>query len=532
MTVRLHAPAESGETLCVPDRKDWASLARSNSAALSRIAGVVGGLEFADWRSRCRSAAIRLAMEYGRRFSTSPASTDADAPLVVTGHQPELFHPGVWIKSFATCGLARQLGGAGLHVLTDNDTLKRPTISVPAGSPSAPLVAQTPLDEWAGEVPFEERSVLAEKSFHRFDERVMELLAKYPFTPVVEDVWRVVRSIGRLSLPLGERLAAGRRRLEKDWGAGNLEVPLSHLCRDADSFGRYAADLVVHLPEFAEIHNTELLAFRLKNKIRSRHHPVPELDRDGDWLEAPFWIWKSDDPRRRRPFVRVFPGGLALRAEQEIVLETAVSKEDPSGALAERLVNLPSGWKLRPRALLTTGFLRLGLSDLFLHGIGGGIYDELTDSIILDFWKIKPPAYAVATATLRLPNVPSPAASARKLATFELLQRDLEWNPDRHLDDVLREQESVSSWIERKHDLMVFDESSRQSRRERFHQFRRVNEQLRPYVDREREDVHSRIRKAEQELAAQSLMGSREFAYCLHPAETLQSVMLPMLDPA
>ena len=28
--------------------------------------------------------------------------TVSTTPLIVTGHQPELFHPGVWVKNFAT----------------------------------------------------------------------------------------------------------------------------------------------------------------------------------------------------------------------------------------------------------------------------------------------------------------------------------------------------------------------------------------------------------------------------------------------
>ena len=58
---------------------------------------------------------------------------------------------------------------------------------------------------------------------------------------------------------------------------------------------------------------------------------------------------------------------------------------------------------LRPRALMTTLFLRCFLADGFVHGIGGGIYDRLTDQIIRDFLRIEPPAYAIATATLHLP---------------------------------------------------------------------------------------------------------------------------------
>ena len=58
---------------------------------------------------------------------------------------------------------------------------------------------------------------------------------------------------------------------------------------------------------------------------------------------------------------------------------------------------------LRPRALTLTLFARLCLGDFFIHGIGGGKYDEVTDAIIRDYFGIEPPAYQVLSATLHLP---------------------------------------------------------------------------------------------------------------------------------
>ncbi len=51
--------------------------------------------------------------------------------MIVTGHQPELFHPGVWIKNFAIASIARQTGGAALNLIVDNDIPKSSSIAVP-----------------------------------------------------------------------------------------------------------------------------------------------------------------------------------------------------------------------------------------------------------------------------------------------------------------------------------------------------------------------------------------------------------------
>ena len=57
------------------------------------------------------------------------------------------------------------------------------------------------------------------------------------------------------------------------------------------------------------------------------------------------------------------------------------------------------GVKIRSRALVTTLWARLALSDLFLHGIGGAKYDQVTDRLIESFFDLAPPAIMVLSAT-------------------------------------------------------------------------------------------------------------------------------------
>src|SRR5258708_3901636 len=109
MAPRLEAPRESGQTLCQPERRESAELVRCTVARVAGEAGRVGGLPFDEWRSAARRSALRLAVEYSDRFGPTLRRAD-DGPLIVTGHQPDLYHPGVWIKNFAVCGLARRIG--------------------------------------------------------------------------------------------------------------------------------------------------------------------------------------------------------------------------------------------------------------------------------------------------------------------------------------------------------------------------------------------------------------------------------------
>ena len=63
-------------------------------------------------RAQVRREVLACSASYLKRHGLDAPHVPRDAageptgPLVVTGHQPELFHPGVWIKNFAAAGIA------------------------------------------------------------------------------------------------------------------------------------------------------------------------------------------------------------------------------------------------------------------------------------------------------------------------------------------------------------------------------------------------------------------------------------------
>ncbi len=72
-------------------------------------------------------------------------------------------------------------------------------------------------------------------------------------------------------------------------------------------------------------------------------------------------------------------------------------------------------------------FLRLFASDLFIHGIGGGIYDRLTDAWMQRLFNVAPPIYLTTTATIHLPGFEQLTAQ-RALQTIHQQQRDLRFH--------------------------------------------------------------------------------------------------------
>ena len=101
---------------------------------------------------------------------------------------------------------------------------------------------------------------------------------------------------------------------------------------------------------------------------------MPDLAADGEWLEAPFWIWSAEDPERRPLFARQSGGQVVITDRRSHSISLPLGLDGDANLAAEQLAELSSrGIKVRTRALTTTLFARLVLSDVFLHGIGGTI---------------------------------------------------------------------------------------------------------------------------------------------------------------
>ena len=109
---RLRAPATDGGLLVDPP---WAGVLGLAEANADRLAGWdydVQGRSALRLRALARREVLQLAREFLRRHGLADAPGAAapadppDIPLIVTGHQPELFHPGVWVKNFAASAIA------------------------------------------------------------------------------------------------------------------------------------------------------------------------------------------------------------------------------------------------------------------------------------------------------------------------------------------------------------------------------------------------------------------------------------------
>ncbi len=508
---QLQAPREDGGLLSFPPLSDAGFLLETNRQRLGACKLDLLGRPFQDVRVQAASWALDAAQEYLAEAGDALSSLQGKG-LFLVGHQPDLFHPGVWLKNFALNGLARKFGAVPLNLIVDNDTAKNALLRLPAGD----RIVQLPYDAWQSEVPFEGRRVLDETQFQRLVEAADPIVRDWGYSPILKEFWQEACRQGRRTPLLGERLAAARRTFERRWGCHNLEVPLSRVCR-TEPFAWFACNLLQELGRFHGIYNETVRAYRRRYDMRSRNHPVPDLDRDGDWLEAPLWGWRTDRPRRRRLFARPVAHGLELRADAE-AWPTLRLGPKPRDIVDQWRELEEQGYKIRTRALTTTLYARLFLGDLFLHGLGGGKYDELTDQLIRAFYGFEPPGYLVLTGTLLLPFACLPVTEATRWS-LEHERRDLWWNPQRHLNILTVQAAELGrhkqQWIDRPCATPL-------DRRQRFEELRNITGQLRLLVADRDKAVRLGIKQTEQELRINQVRTRRDYAFCLYPENLLR----------
>ena len=158
------------------------------------------------------------------------------------------------------------------------------------------------------------------------------------------------------------------------------------------------------------------------------------------------------------------------------------------------------------------------LADLFLHGIGGGKYDELADTLIERFFGIEPPRYLVLSATLLLP-IPRTQADAAALQKLQLLQRELSFNPQRHLP---KSDEPLPALVREKEALIACAPPHGLEAKQRFRRLHQINELMQAPLVGKRAETARAIVACQAEIERNAAANRRDYAFCLYPEAMLR----------
>jgi len=500
-------PERSGETLFVPPAERLPSLV----AVYDPGAGAaVFDVPLRDFRRRTRERVLG----------------DADRPAVLMGHQPVFFHPGVWVKYFLLNKLCGVNGAFGLHCIVDTDATGPVSAEIPTGRDGAPRgvgqVGRTTrtLVALADDVPLEAAAVPSPDAWAAFAGAVRadlgtlgapDLLDRFTAFAAAEPAVR------RGAVTLAAYLDGLRRAYETRAGEPRYgDLSLSTLA-GMPEFQAFALHLLQDPPGLRAAYNGCLDDYRREHHVRSAANPFPNLVEAGGRVETPFWILHGG--RRADLFASREGARLVLGAAAGAVATVPVG---PAGVEALAA----SGVALRPKAITLTMFARLCLGDLFIHGVGGGRYDRVTDRLAQRLFGVRLAPYAVATATLHLPLGGGRDPEGERHALERRLM-DLRHNPDRHL---AAEGDAERRLVDEKWRLIREVETMRpgRERREATRRIREVNGLLAATLAPEIARVEAQLEAIRTQPPAEDVLEFRGYPFFLFDPRDV-AVLVPDL---
>lgn len=296
-------------------------------------------------------------------------------PIVATGHQASLWHPGILVKFLIAERLADRLGGRPLHLLVDQDQNHLTPLEYPAVAEDRTLtLARLPLEEPDLSAPIGRR-------------RCVRVDADAPPDAALPDVGTGVAAIAAALRQFADAENAAEQceraiaALASRWLGEMTLVRATTLL--ATPVGLWILDAIAESPHRC------LDAFN--SAIRERPGAARPLRLEADRIEAPLWRLGGVGEARQPVFL---PLGDPPARRRELLREEAIATPP----------------RLAPRGLLATGVLRLA-ADLFIHGRGGWVYDLATERWFGGWLGAELAPMAMASADLRLPLAEAGAAT-------------------------------------------------------------------------------------------------------------------------
>lgn len=437
--------------------------------------------EPSQWNALARRGSS-VAVDRKHRFRAQ-LGLPTDRPIVMTGHQPAFWHPGILSKYLAADICAHRLIGSTAWLVVDHDVNAWNELSVPVRSGrSASEPGKLARRTWRyaprprGDVPAASCPSFDPVPFDDRDTAALDCvrdgLQKIEFA--LRSRRGEQNAARQVSLAVGDCLV----RPSKDG------IPLLNASPIVFSTDLAGTELFLDIVE--RFRRDPRRAVEAYNRAVARYPKarVQPLMSEGAGIEAPLWRLRPGEARRR------------------------VFADDLGDSYAKH-------GRLAPRALLLTAIMRLAGCDLFIHGRGGALYDQITEAWIGD-WLGESLAPAVAvTADVLLPLDDSESVSEPPETSI--------WRAHRARHDPSLLGDEAGATLKRSHLAEI--EALRRERRDAKGAFLAMHETLRRYRTSRARDLAELQAKADaaRALARESaIMHDRTWSFAMYPPADLE----------
>lgn len=447
---------------------------------------------------------------------------DPDRPVIATGHQAWFWHPGILTKDLAMAEACDRLGAQPVHLVVDHIATAALSIDVPVRRGDALVVEPLRLGREDLAIGTASRPPLSAEGLRdaveRFEREVDgELLADLS---VLLDLPEGFDRLGSVA----DSITAMQLHAVRNWCPGVFVLRTSELAR-LGAFGTLGSRMLHDARRCVALYNESVARVPQAN--------IAPLLVERDRVELPLWV--------------VEPAGSLGSVFADLADTTPLlTREDGTPILpvvTDGVEHLP----FAPKALTLTAFLRSAVCDLFIHGTGGGVYEQVTER----WWRAWVGGTAVSTvgardgqdacpaglaplavvsADVRL-IIDAPVATPDELDRAVWFRHHLPHNIDRYLEKVgvadaplINEKKVLIAGADGDH-----DKQARRAARRRLHA---INRQLAGHHPGLLAEADAAVVAARQGLANAAVAARRDWCFSLYPADTLAKLRPRVAGPA
>jgi hypothetical protein len=450
--------------------------------------------------------------------------SDVSQNIIATGHQATWHHCGIWAKNLATCKFTKAVGGNSLHILLDHD-ISDTALLLPKCSPGGDWYAERfEIESEQEPVPLEFRQPPPKNCIKAFVDSVTGARPEQ----LCNDIWPeyVDHSINKIPYfrSIADLISYFQSILNFELGLNMIYLPVSKLS-ESDAFIDFAISIMLDAHRFARTYNKAVIKQLCAARINGRNTvPCLILDTIKGRIMLPFWL-QSPNGKRTSLCVEFREGnrigiGSATNVFDELDLSCRIGKADQLRNMLRRL-----GYHLRPKAVSLTAFVRLYLADWFVHGIGGSLYEPVTDYVIENYFGIRPLNYGVATCTQTLPPLDSVASFAKNISQLRHKLHNMKHNPERYIDESVHRREPVVSLLRAKKEKIAQAKNRSvpaSMRNAAWKSLLQINHRLSEYTKNAAKTIEEKISEFEKNKVSHDVCNCRDYFFGLFPENKLR----------
>ncbi len=511
----LRIPQEKDKIFLYPELSGWRELLDTNMIHTKTLPG----------KSRTRSELLETARNYTRDICTLNYSPTTREPIIATGHQAVWHHCGIWVKDVITCQYARDIGGCAIHLVLDHDICDT-SLLVPQQNESGYWsFERIDFEPEPVNIPLEFRRAPNRKYMESCLEKIVQISKNAPINikglKMADSMRRHPSELSNIA----DFITCIQSNINQALGIRLLYLPVSQLSQ-SDAFTEFVTGIIIEALEFAQIYNQSIdhvNGSRSQRKINALKQLI--IDPAQKSAELPFWVVSPDGKRLPLYVLAKKNKTVYLYTEStELGFIDAAKEKNQASQLKDILQQ--SGLHLRPKAVSLTLFVRLFLADWFIHGIGGALYESVTDHLVSRYYQLNPLAFGVATATVRLP-LPEQSNSVESMADLQQQLHRMKHNPEKYIKKSTRQDGHVAALITTKNTLLKQMNRANLPRCEKksaWELLTQINTSLLKYAQDAEQEITKKMEIAENARRSKEVCGWREYFFGLFPEQMLQKL--------